>query len=36
MELFVGRWKVESGEGFDDFLKDRGIGTFSSLLEISE
>merc|ERR1712212_325433 len=26
MELFVGRWKVESGEGFDDFLKDRGVG----------
>jgi hypothetical protein len=26
MDKCSGKWKFESGEGFDDFLKDRGIG----------
>ena len=28
MESFLGKWKTESGQGFDDFLKDRGVGKF--------
>ena len=28
MESFLGKWKTESGQGFDDFLKDRGVGQF--------
>eukprot|EP00091_Calanus_sinicus_P021964 TRINITY_DN6741_c0_g1_i2.p1 TRINITY_DN6741_c0_g1~~TRINITY_DN6741_c0_g1_i2.p1 ORF type:complete len:137 (-),score=46.34 TRINITY_DN6741_c0_g1_i2:28-438(-) len=26
MESFLGKWKTESGQGFDEFLKDRGVG----------
>ena len=32
MENFVGKWKFESGQGFDEFLKDRGIGKLSQYL----
>ena len=34
MDNFAGKWKFESGQGFDEFLKDRGIGKLSKYVYI--
>ena len=34
LQTIAGKWKFESGQGFDEFLKDRGIGKLSKYFYI--